>query len=119
MAELVLTVRRGVCNLHHWAFEDKCLSQFGDEVICPYYNDGSKMDDRRIPYGNCIYADYEYIYKGISAKTFEIRVVESRFDLDEWAEVTVGGKTYECTSVILNGKTIYPTPDTRRELMNG
>ena len=117
MAELVLTVRRGFCNLNREEFEDQCLSQFGKDVGCRCYNDGLKKGDRYIPYGNCINADYEYIYKGISAKNFEVEVV--RFELDEWAEVTVGRKTYECTSVILNGKTIYPTPDTRRELMNG
>lgn len=96
----------------------QCYTQCGQDMACKAFSDGydgdpheiHKIGNRRVSaFGDCCHAKIEYAYKGVTVKKYDIR----NSDEDPFnphlncCEVTVGGITYECEKVILNGKCIY------------
>lgn len=100
MAELILTVRKGLCTHGAKDYCGQCHSAAAEDVGCPFYSVSF--------HGECFRAKYKRIVKGVSAENFEICVNEDLYVCDEWAEVTIGENKYECDKVIVNGETVYP-----------
>ena len=70
------------------------------------HHDGDRLVSA---FGDCVHAKIEYAYKGVLAKKYDI--CESTIDPYnihlKCIEVTIGGVTYECEKVVLNGECIY------------
>lgn len=106
MADLEITIRRGSCSLKLCEYCNQCHTQWAEELGCRYFAPIRDNDERVIPFGDCIHASYTYTQKGISTKNYQVEPFEAYFD--EWAEVTIGRKKYECIKVKIDGKTVFP-----------
>lgn len=86
----------------------QCYTAAAKDIGCSEYYDGNN-NPRVIPFGDCKHAKIKYAYKGVSVKKYDIcKSMDDPWNPHlECMEVTVGGITYECEKVILNGECIY------------
>lgn len=71
------------------------------------FNEG-KHEKNVIPFGDCIYANFKYIYKGMSIKNYELEADEDPFNPHlNCMMLKTRNDLYPCEKVVLNGKVIY------------
>ena len=112
MAEIKIEYRKGYCDLNSDNYCEQCQTMWAKDVGCPMFNDGgerlSENGRRVIPFGDCVHAKFDYLWKGLSVKNYDIHehkddynlhlncmIVETRYDY------------YECEKVELDGVVIY------------
>lgn len=109
MAEIQMVCREGYCDeFIDEAYGRACHTCWAEEEEPCRQFTHPKRDLGAIPFGDCNHAKFRYIYKGVSAKNYEIEPFEDVFNSHlKCMYVTVGRRTYECVKVILDGKCIF------------
>lgn len=116
MAEIQIVYREYYCAADYPKFCTQCYTQFAKDLGCPCYDDGTSFEKyiirkdgtREIPFGDCFRSRVRHIYKGLSAKNYEIEPFEDTYNpFFNCMHVKIGKKEYECDRVILNGDCIY------------
>lgn len=107
MADIEIVYRVGYCYCECSEYDRQCHTQYGEEVNCRKFSH-PPHEENVIPYGDCVYAKFEYRYKGWTGKKYDIEEVEDNCDPHlNCMLVKLNNKDYECEKVILNGKCIY------------
>lgn len=106
MAEIQIIYREEYCEMRSDNICYQCHTEDADEVGCRMFNEGKH--ENVIPFGDCIYAKFKYIYKGMSVKNYELEEFHDPFypNLD-CMMLKTRNKIYDCEKVILDGKCIY------------
>ena len=108
MADIQMEYREYVCLLDQSCFGMQCFTDTASDLGCRSFCDSRTREKHRIPYGNCIHAEIRTKYKGCSTKSYEAETVFDPYAADEYMQVTIKGKVYDCDKVILDGAQIYP-----------
>ena len=104
-ASLQIEYVEGYCQLQAKYFDEFLCGDCNmpGRADCPFYR--SKSTERRID-DTCMHLGFVHKYKGMTTKSYEIE------EDKEWPglcmRVTVRGKEYCCSKVILDGVTIFP-----------
>ena len=129
MADIEIVYRMPYCEHDLAAIKDfntQCFTCVANNTGCKYFNDGGKKESVIngiktivIPFGDCIYAKFKYIYKGWSGRRYEMEEQKDPHNphLDSM-KVMLGNKVYDCVKVTLNGKCIYNEYDDEAEEEN-
>lgn len=104
MGVIQMKYREGYCDCDRefgvfTDYSEQCHTRAAEAKGCGYFEKWC---------GACRHACYKTIYKGISAKNYEMKEFED--PCNPWLNcmlVTIGKRTYECEEVILDGKMIY------------
>lgn len=107
MADIEIIYREGYCECRGENFSMQCHTQCAEDLGCPMFNEG-KHEKNVIPFGDCIYAKFKYIYKGMSIKNYELEEDDDLYNphLNCMMLKTRNG-WYQCEKVVLNGNIIY------------
>lgn len=120
MAEIQIVYRGNWhCELNGKDYCMQCHTSCAEDLGCRMFNDGGKTEkDGRtiIPFGDCIYAKYDYKYKGWTGKRYEMEECRDPYNphLDSMT-VKLGNQMYDCVKVILDGKVIFNEFDEEEE----
>lgn len=107
MAEIEIIYREGYCECMGGDYCAQCHTQCAEDLGCKMFNEG-KHEKNVIPFGDCVHANFKYVYKGASVKKYEIEKFEDDYNPHlNCMFVTLGKTMYECEKVVLNGKVIY------------
>ena len=112
MANIQMIYRKGYCDAS-WCNQEEycavCHTSGAGTLGCQTFDEG-KHEPNEHPFGNCIYAKFRMIYKGVTTKNYIIEPFEDIYNMHlNCMLVTVGKKVYECEKVILDGQCIYNT----------
>lgn len=107
MAEIEIIYREGYCKCSGDRYCTQCHTECAEDLGCSMFNDG-KHEENVIPFGDCIHAKFEYAYKGMSVKNYELKACDDLYNphLNCMLLETRNG-SYQCEKVVLNGKVIY------------
>lgn len=108
MADIQMEYRVYACCLDRLDFGMQCFTDSASDLGCPCFCDCENRKEKRIPFGDCIHAVIFTGYKGLSTKSYEAETILNPYDADEYMQVTIKGKVYDCDKVILDGVQIYP-----------
>lgn len=120
MADIEIIYREGYCECMGKNYCMQCHTQCAEVLGCPMFNDG-KHEKNVIPFGDCIYAKFRYIYKGMSIKNYELEEEDDPYNPHlNCMMLKTRNDCYQCEKVVLNGKVIYdedfePQADMRGE----
>lgn len=116
MYEIQMVYRDGGrCTCGCDEYNMQCHTVAGEDVDCQCFCHPNHKPNE-IPFGDCIHAVFQYCYKGLTTKTYEMEPFEDPYNWHlNCMMVTVRGRTYDCEKVILNGECIYNTFDENAE----
>ena len=108
MAEIKIKQKEYYCIYYSDKFCTQCLTECGEDVGCSYYFDG-KTEPNVIPFGDCVYADYKYKYRGLSVKNYEVEEYEDDYNPHlNCAIVKTRNAVYDnCVKVEIDGECVY------------
>lgn len=107
MAEIEIIYRKGYCECMGGDYCTQCHTQCAGDLGCTMYNEG-EHEENVIPFGDCIFAKFKRIYKGITIKNYELEEVIDYYNPHlNCMILRTKNAVYECEKVILNGKVIY------------
>lgn len=115
MAEIQIVYREGYCDCEGADYCTQCHTQCAGNLGCRMFNGGKQEDTFkngqrviRIPFGDCIYAKFKYIYKGMSVKNYELQELDDPYNPHlNCMTLETRNRIYCCEKVILDGKCIY------------
>ena len=115
MAEIQIVYRKGYCDCECAVYDTQCHTQCAEDLGCRNFNDGKREDtfinDQRvihIPFGDCIFARFKTIHKGMSLKNYELEELDDPYNPHLSCMVLkTRNAVYFCEKVILDGKCIY------------
>lgn len=112
MANIQMIYREGYCD-SSWCGQEKycaqCHTYAAEDLGCQMFDEG-KHEPNVVPFGDCTYAKFRRIYKGVTTKNYTIEPFEDTYNLHlNCMLVTVGKKVYECEKVSIDGECIYNT----------
>lgn len=114
MGVIQMKYREGYCDKEFGILTDyseQCHTCAADAKGCRYFQYSVRYTINGVETTEssaCKHACYKTIYKGISAKNYEMKEHEDPWN--PWLNcmlVNIGKRTYECDEVILDGKMIY------------
>lgn len=107
MAEIQIIYREEYCEMMNSNHCTQCHTACASDLGCNMFDEG-KHEKNVIPFGDCIYAKFKYIYKGMNIKNYELEEFQDTYNLHlNCMMLTTRNKIYECEKVILDGKCIY------------
>lgn len=108
MAEIEIIYRdHGYCARMGRKYCMQCHTAAAEDLGCPMFNDG-EHEKNFIPYGDCVYAEFKYIHKGMSIKNYELYADDDPYNPHlDCMMLKTRNRLYECEKVVLNGKAIY------------
>lgn len=115
MAEIQIVYRQGYCDCYNTNYCAECHTQDAINLGCRMFNDGKQESTIEnghliihIPFGDCKYAKFKYIYKGMSLKNYELEELDDYFNPHlNCMILETRNSIYYCEKVILDGKCIY------------
>ena len=107
MAEIQIIYREEYCEMMNSNHCTQCHTACASDLGCNMFNEG-KHEKNVIPFGDCIYAKFKDIYKGMNIKNYELEEFQDTYNLHlNCMMLKTRNKIYECEKVILDGKCIY------------
>lgn len=107
MAEIQIIYRKEYCKMRGSDFCTQCYTACASDLGCNMFNEG-KQEKNVIPFGDCIYAGFKYIYKGMNVKNYELEEFQDPYNPHlNCMMLETRNKSYECEKVIIDGKCIY------------
>lgn len=113
MADIEIVYRVCRCKMRQYDIvSEYCTMQDAENTACRYYHKASDGNcdpyQNFVPYGDCEHAYFDYVYKGLSGKRYEMVEDENVFEPHlDCMLVQFGKKVYKCEKVTLNGECIY------------
>ena len=108
MAEIKIKQKEYYCEKASDKFCTQCLTEYAMDVGCKHY--GEIYTERHIiPFGDCIYADYKYKYRGLSVKNYEVEEFKDNYNPHlDCAIVKTRNAVYDnCVKVEIDGECVY------------
>ena len=107
MANIEIKYREGYCEMGCSEYNTQCHTQYAEDMGCSFFNEG-KHEKNVVPFGDCVYAKFDYGYKGMTVKNYDMRVCDDNYNPHlNCMIVETARKSYQCEKVILNGKCVY------------
>ena len=107
MAEIEIIYREGYCLYNYDIYCMKCHMGCAEDVGCLMFKKET-FEENDIPFGDCVYAKFKYIYKGMSIKNYELKVDDDPYSpYFNCMMLKTRNGLYPCEQVVLNGKVIY------------
>lgn len=110
MADIQIEYREYQCLCGCENHCGQCYTSVAEDMGCPLFNHRDEKENGTIMvlYDCCKYASYTLAYKGIVAKRYTMTEYFNPYEYpDSCMKVTVGGKTYDCEKVIIDGTCVY------------
>jgi hypothetical protein len=107
MADIEIIYSEGYCECMGGDYCMQCHTQVAEDLGCKMFNEG-KHEKNVIPFGDCIHANFKYIYKGMSIKNYELEALDDPYNPHlNCMMLKTRNDWYQCEKVVLNGKVIY------------